>query len=141
MSLFNHFSTINHLSSPVQGQSVSLDTVGDARNIPGQIRLAIQPNNVAIYAPLNGEVTAMTSHHIAMTAISGKHYWLTLQTANVEIPSTFDWQIRVGDTISPLTLLGTLNSLSQTSLVICSQLGVTTSESTSKRRRLSAIFS
>ena len=141
MSLFNHFSAINRLSSPVQGQSVSLDTVGDARNIPGQIRLAIQPNNVAIYAPLNGEVTAMTNHHIVMTAISGKRYWLTLQTATAEMPGTFDWQIRVGDTISPLTLLGTLNSLSQTSLVICSQLGVTTSESTSKRRRLSAIFS
>lgn len=141
MSLFNHFSAINRLSSPVQGQSVSLDMVGGTTNIPGQIRLAIQPNNVAIYAPLNGEVTAITNHHIAMTAISGDHYWLTLQATTAEMSGTFDWQIRVGDTISPLTLLGTLNSLNQTSLVICSQLGVTASESTSKRRRLSAIFS
>lgn len=138
MSIFKRFATINQLSAPVQGQSVNLETIADSMTIPGEIKFAVQPNNDAVYAPLNGEVTDMTSHHIAMTALSGDRYWLTLQpTATTD---SFDWQVRVGDSISPLTLLGTLNAIGSSSLVICSQLGIAPTENASKQHRLSAIF-
>ena len=140
MSLFKRSSVINQLSAPVKGDSVNVETIFDGMSIPGQLKFAIRPSNDAIFAPLNGEVTDLTSHHIAMTAISGDCYWLTLQRPANETAGTFEWQVRIGDSISPLTLLGTLTATDSKSLIICSRIGLSSTTETQKQRRFSAIF-
>lgn len=117
MRLFKRMSTSERLSLPVSGQSISL------ANAPEKCRLAVKPENMAVYAPLNGEVREITATGMTLMSINGKQYWLGLTIPDNQSAGHFDWQVRVGDSVSPLTLLGTLSSAAMmATVVVCDEL-------------------
>lgn len=136
MRLFKRMSTSDRLSLPVSGQSLSLT------NEPAKYRLAIKPANVAVYAPVNGEVREITATGLTLMSINDRQYWLGLTIPDNQSVGHFDWQVRVGDSVSPLTLLGTLSSAAMmATVVVCDEL-ITAPVTTvhSDHSRLRALF-
>ncbi|BDZ31072.1 hypothetical protein RA086_07840 [Lactiplantibacillus sp. WILCCON 0030] len=119
MWLLHRSQTKESLAIPVNGQSIT------QQNLPAQTRLAIRPTTEAVHAPIDGEVRELTTQGMLLTSINDHQYWLGLRDNQTDRVSRgqFDWQVRVGDSVSPLTLLGTLDSAALAhSIVICDEL-------------------
>lgn len=102
------------LSVPVRGHHVTLSN-------DSALLLAIHPTDLAVYAPLNGEIVALTSNSARIVGLAGQSYRLALATPT----GNFEWQVRIGDSVSPISLLGTLSQdLSKTAIVTCEQISV-----------------
>ena len=102
------------LSVPVRGHHVTLSN-------DSALLLAIHPTDLAVYAPLNGEIVALTSNSARIIGLDGQLYRLALTDPN----GNFEWQVRIGDSVSPISLLGTLSQdLSKTAIVTCEQISV-----------------
>ena len=100
------------LSVPVRGHHVTLSN-------DSALLLAIHPTDLAVYAPLNGEIVALTSNSARIVGLAGQSYRLALATPT----GNFEWQVRIGDSVSPISLLGTLSqNLSKAAVVTCEQL-------------------
>mgnify|MGYP003365135856 FL=1 len=136
MRLFKRMSTSDCLSLPVSGQSLSL------ANEPAKCQLAIKPANMAVYAPVNGEVREITATGLTLMSINGRQYWLGLHIQDDQSAGHFDWQVRVGDSVSPLTLLGTLSSAAMMATVVVYDELITAPVTTvhSDHSRLRALF-
>ncbi|AVK60571.1 hypothetical protein C5Z25_01755 [Lactobacillus sp. CBA3605] len=112
---------LSKLSAPVQGRTVDLAAV-PAMTAATAV-LALQPSNDAVYSPVNGEVLALTSQRIKFQALDGRQYWLRLAAGATQLVGQFEWQVRVGDTVSPITLLGTLSIAAvDSAVVVCDEL-------------------
>ncbi|RRK11204.1 hypothetical protein D1831_03750 [Lactiplantibacillus garii] len=117
---FWHRKQSKQLTAPVRGHHVPLSS-------HSSLLLAIHPTDLAVYAPLNGEVRALTSSSLRLVGLDGQTYRLALSTNT----GYFNWQVRVGDSVSPLNLLGTLSQKLPTNAVVtCERL------STKQRTRL-----
>lgn len=109
---FWHRKAVFKLSAPVRGHHVTLSN-------DSALLLAIHPTDLAIYAPLNGEIVALTSNSARIIGLDGQLYRLALTDPN----GNFEWQVRIGDSVSPISLLGTLSqNLSKAAVVTCEQL-------------------
>lgn len=107
MRLFRRYHQSN-LKAPVTGTHVDLKSL--ASNSASQVMLAIKPTTNEVHSPIHGEVTAITQHAIKLQDLDGHDYWVHLNQVLNQVKTTiFDWQVRVGDSVSPMTLLGTLN--------------------------------
>lgn len=120
------------LSVPVEGHPVRLPEISQSDS---EVVFATKPTNLAVNAPLNGEVLALSRHAIRLVALNGQTYWLRL-THRINQASQFDWQVRVGDTVSPLTILGTLNQAAIDSAVVVCERQLETNETTTPREFL-----
>ncbi len=81
--------------------------------------LAIHPTDLAVYAPLNGEIVALSNNSARIIGLDGQSYRLALAAQ----AGNFEWQVRIGDSVSPISLLGTLSqNLSKTAVVTCEQI-------------------
>ncbi|CAM3049930.1 hypothetical protein [Lactiplantibacillus plajomi] len=63
-------------------------------------------NNNQIFAPTDGEVRWLSSTAMLLRCINGETYLLKLMAASGQ----FNWLVRVGDSVSPLTLIATLSA-------------------------------
>ncbi|VDG24165.1 PTS glucose transporter subunit IIA [Lactiplantibacillus mudanjiangensis] len=94
------------LKAPVMGMPVDLASVATNE----QVRLAIKPTNAEVHSPIHGEVVALNTRAIKLQDLEGHTYWVRLTQALAHATTTlFDWQVRVGDSVSPMTLLGTFD--------------------------------
>ncbi|ETY74022.1 hypothetical protein [Lactiplantibacillus fabifermentans] len=108
---------LTQVSAPVTGTPIDVQTL-PARAITGQALLAMQPTAAPVYAPVNGEVRAITVTSIRLRGLNEQDYWLQLTSESGQ--AHFDWQVRVGDTVSPIAVLGTLSANAiNASTVIC----------------------
>jgi len=113
---FWHRHQTTKLNAPVAGNYVNF---ADTNN---NVQFAIRPSDTIINAPLNGDVIALSLHTITLRAFNGQTYRLELADTNSSY-EYFDWQVRVGDTVSPLSILGMLSiDPEPTTLLICEQL-------------------
>ena len=111
---FWHRKTAFKLSAPVRGHHVTLSN-------DSALLLAIDPTVLAVYAPLNGEIVALSNNSARIIGLDGQSYRLALAAQ----AGNFEWQVRIGDSVSPISLLGTLSqNLSKTAVVTCEQISV-----------------
>jgi len=109
MGLFRRYHQ-NNLKAPVTGTHVDIKSLDHASSALAQVKLAIAPTTNEIHSPVHGEVLAVSQHAIKLQDLDGQDYWVHLsQTLDYLKAKIFDWQVRVGDSVSPMTLLGTLN--------------------------------
>jgi len=115
---FWHRHQTTKLIAPVAGNYINAtDTIGNTSHI----HFAIQPSDTIINAPVNGDVLALSLHSITLRSFNNQTYRLKL--ADAGLGDHFDWQVRIGDTVSPLSILGTLtDKLAPTTMLICEQL-------------------
>ncbi|MFB9769467.1 hypothetical protein ACFFLI_06155 [Lactiplantibacillus modestisalitolerans] len=80
--------------------------------------LKIQPSDYVLHAPLDGDVTATSSTSIELIGWDQQVYQLLLTSS----AGHCDWQVRVGDHVTPVGILGTLSSdTAATAILTCSR--------------------
>ncbi|MDV0430095.1 hypothetical protein RXV91_04245 [Lactiplantibacillus sp. DA1] len=92
------------LQAPVAGIYQDLPAAAHPQQIG---LLTMQPTDTVINAPLDGDVISLSSSSIFLRALNGQRFELRIDTLDYQI--SCDWQVRIGDSVSPLTILGTLN--------------------------------
>ncbi|MFC6181835.1 PTS glucose transporter subunit IIA [Lactiplantibacillus daowaiensis] len=98
------------LKAPVTGTHVDLKSIDHTTMDAAQVLLAIKPTTNELHSPVHGEVVAISQHAIKLEDLAGHDYWVHLNQAMDNLNGQlFDWQVRVGDSVSPMTLLGTFN--------------------------------
>ncbi|MBT1138211.1 hypothetical protein [Lactiplantibacillus argentoratensis] len=94
----------NSLQAPVAGTHTAMP----AATSPQQVGvLAVQPTSQVINAPLDGDIISLSPSSLVINSLSGHYIELRIDTPYFQ--NTCDWQVRVGDSVSPLTILGTLS--------------------------------
>lgn len=103
------------LHQPITGSASTIQSLPSVAHQTPLMR--IQPNDRIISAPLDGEIVALSPRHLTITALNGQQFDLQIETTDYH--AMVDWQVRIGDSVSPLTILGLLEgSLTATSLVV-----------------------
>lgn len=103
------------LHQPITGSASTIQSLPPVAHQTPLMR--IQPNDRIISAPLDGEIVTLSPRHLTITALNGEQFRLEIETTDYHAMA--DWQVRVGDSVSPLTILGLLEgSLVATSLVV-----------------------
>lgn len=111
---FWHRKQVAKISAPVMGEPVNSST--SHRN---QVLVTIHPTDLAVYAPVNGEIVKISHNQIQIQGLDHQTYLIKLNS----ILGRLDWQVRVGDSVSPLNLLGTISDeISVADTIICERL-------------------
>ncbi|WEE34770.1 hypothetical protein [Lactiplantibacillus paraplantarum] len=92
------------VQAPVAGIYQAIPTVANPQRMG---LLAMQPTDAVINAPLDGDIISLSSSRVSFKALNGQRFELRIDTPDYQ--NSCDWQVRIGDSVSPLTILGTLN--------------------------------
>ncbi|ALO04475.1 hypothetical protein N7X57_08650 [Lactiplantibacillus paraplantarum] len=92
------------VQAPVAGIYQAIPTVANPQQMG---LLAMQPTDAVINAPLDGDIISLSSSRVSFKALNGQRFELRIDTPDYQ--NSCDWQVRIGDSVSPLTILGTLN--------------------------------
>lgn len=100
---FSHHQKRNSLQAPVAGTYTVIPTATSPQQIG---LLAIQPTSPVINAPIDGDIISLSPSRLVINSLSNQHIELRIDRPNSHNKCT--WQVRVGDSVSPLTIVGTL---------------------------------
>ena len=117
-----HRHTHQQVLPPVAGTYVTTPTIDISRQQTALV--AIRPTDNIINAPLDGDIVRLSPTEATILAINGHTYMLHVEPA--KHPVTCDWQVRVGDSVSPLTILGMLTGPFTKAYLTVSQLNSAT---------------